>query len=205
MRAGRADRPGAGPFRRRARGPDAARAYGWRPGERSRRLAPGWRRAGRPEPVSGADAGGGEEAGGRRRRRRRRVVGSAGAVRVAARERRARGDRQRTAVGALAGRASTRAGAGGGGGVARADARARRQRLPAADRQPAARGRCLAARIPMPRLYALDFVRRRWARERERAGAHTLPARGPEPARGSRSPRRYAGASGSWRSTRRRC
>ncbi len=99
-----------------------------------------------------------------------------------------------------------RAGRRGGRGVARADARARAERLPAADRQRASRGRRLAAAHPRPALRARLRARRGRARARACERLHDAhdgaePAgrpgrRGGAPARAHRGDRRGGGADG---------
>ena len=114
-----------------------------------------------------------------------------GAVRLAARDRGARGDRStaRSPVLSLADLPAEQVGRRGGG-VARADARARRQRLRAADRQRAPRGGRLAAAHPRPALRAGLRPGRRGARARARGRLHDADD-GPEPAG---RPRRRGGA-----------
>ena len=79
-----------------------------------------------------------------------------------------------------------------------------RQRLPAADRQRAPRGRRLAAAHPRAAVRAGLRARRRWPASAS-ARAPTRPGRWARACSATWSPRRSAGASGSWRSTRRRC
>ncbi len=138
-----------------------------------------------------------------------RAKGPAGAALLAAGYGRARGDRQWTSAGAVAGRASPRAGDGGGGDLARAHARALRERVRAADRQRAARGRRIAA--AHARAAICDGLRARRGRARARAlgrlhDAHDGPEparrpgrRGGAPARADRGDRRGGGADGALR------